>query len=139
MLKKLLAPLSEGTYAALRMVSGATFALHGAQKILGVLTDKPGPEVGSQIWVGGIIELAGGALIALGFLTPWAAFLASGTMAVAYIQFHWKLKFDSGFFPVVNKGEPALLYCFLFLFIACRGSGQAAIDNLLRKKPHQPS
>ena len=139
MLKKLLAPLSEGTYSAMRMVAGAAFALHGAQKILGVLTDKPGPDVGSQIWFGGVIELVGGAMIALGLLTTWAAFLASGTMAVAYIQFHWKLKFDANFFPVVNKGESALLYCFLFLFIACRGSGLAAIDRLLRKPPIQPS
>ena len=139
MLSKLLAPLSEGAYAALRMVSGAMFACHGAQKILGVLTDKPGPDVGSQMWFGGIIELGCGAAIALGLLTSWVAFLASGTMAVAYVQFHWKRQFDSNFFPVVNKGELALLYSFLYLFIACRGGGQAAIDNLFPKKPPQAS
>ncbi len=138
MLPKLLSPMSEGSYAALRMVCGATFALHGAQKILGVLTEKQ-PPMWSQVWFGGVIELVGGAMIALGLLTAWAAFLASGTMAVAYIQFHWKLKFDSNFFPVVNKGESALLYCFLFLFIACRGSGPAGIDRLFKKSPGQHS
>lgn len=67
--------------------------------------------------------------MAIGLLTPYAAFLASGTMAVAYVQFHWKMQFDANFFPVVNQGELALLYAFLFLFIACRGAGILSVDR----------
>jgi putative oxidoreductase len=73
-----------------------------------------------------------GLLISLGFLTVYAAFLASGTMAVAYTQFHWKFAFDSSFYPGVNKGELALVYAFLFLFIACRGAGAASLDRRRR-------
>jgi len=110
-------------YAVLRIVAGALFAFHGAQKILGVLSEVT-PQVGSQIWVGGIIELVGGALIALGVLTRPLAFLASGQMAVAYTQFHWKLAVAGGMWlPAINKGELAVVYCFLFLFFAARGNG----------------
>ena len=104
------------------------FAFHGMQKVFGVLTENQ-PPVGSQLWIGGVIELVAGLMIAFGLLTVWAAFLASGTMAVAYVQFHWKLAFDSQFFPGVNRGELALVYAFLFLFFACRGAGVASIDG----------
>ena len=113
-------------YATLRIVAGALFAFHGAQKILGWYSQFS-PPVGSQIWIGGVIELVGGALIALGVLTRLAAFLTSGQMAVAYIQFHWKLAFAGGMWlPGINKGELAVIYCFVFLFIAAHGSGQVA-------------
>jgi putative oxidoreductase len=128
MLANLLTPLSEATYAALRIVTGLLFAVHGMQKIFGVLTEQQ-PPVGSQLWIGGLIELIAGLMIAVGFLTVWAAFISSGTMAVAYIQFHWKGAFDSGFFPVVNRGELAVVYAFVFLFIACRGAGIASVDH----------
>jgi putative oxidoreductase len=134
MLSRFLAPLSEPVYAALRIVTGLLFAIHGVQKVLGLLTEQQ-PPVGSQLWIGGVIELVAGLLIAVGFLTVWSAFLASGTMAVAYIQFHWKFAFDASFFPVVNKGELAVVYAFLFLFIACRGAGKASIDGRLAAKP----
>jgi putative oxidoreductase len=117
--------------AALRIVSGAMFACHGAQKILGVLT-PPGhqPAVGSQLWVGGIIELVGGILIALGLFTRPVALLASGTMAVAYFQFHWKLAMDGWkFLPVVNGGELAVLYCFVFLVFGLSGAGALSLDG----------
>lgn len=110
-------------YALLRIVSGALFSFHGAQKILGVFSDYR-PPVGSQIWVGGIIELFGGLAIALGLGTRWAAFLCSGTMAVAYAQFHWKMQWGANFFPAINKGELAALYSFVFLLIACAGTGR---------------
>jgi putative oxidoreductase len=113
---------SEAAYAALRILSGLLFSFHGVQKIFGVMTDHQ-PPFGTQLWFGGVIELVCGVLIALGLLTRWAAFLASGTMAVAYMQFHWRLQFGAEFLPAVNKGELALLYAFLFLFIACRGAG----------------
>jgi putative oxidoreductase len=116
------------------MVSGVMFCCHGMQKILGWLTTAAPPAVGSQSWVGGLIELVGGALIALGLCTRPLAFLASGTMAVAYFQYHWKLQLG-GFkwLPIVNKGELAALYSFVFLFIAARGSGPASLDARLRR------
>jgi len=116
--------------AALRIVAGAMFAFHGAQKILGVLAPKGQPAVGSQLWVGGIIELVGGILIAIGLFTHPAALLASGTMAVAYLQFHWKLAFDHAkFLPAVNGGELAVLYCFVFLVFAVSGAGAYSLDG----------
>jgi putative oxidoreductase len=127
MLAKILVPRTDAVYAALRIVTGLLFAFHGMQKILGVLTEWQ-PDVGSQLWIGGLIELVAGLMIAVGFLTVWAAFISSGTMAVAYVQFHWKGAFDSGFFPTINKGELAVVYAFLFLFIACKGAGIASID-----------
>jgi len=115
----------------LRIVAGAMFACHGAQKILGVLTTpEHQPPVGSQLWFGGIIELVGGILIALGLFTRPAALLASGTMAVAYFQFHWKLALGSWkFLPIVNGGEPAVLYCFVFLVFAVSGAGALSLDG----------
>src|SRR4051812_25599816 len=97
------------TYALLRVVSGLMFSFHGMQKILGVMTTST-PAFGSQIWLGGLIELVCGAAIAIGLFTRWAAFLASGEMAVAYVQFHWKLAVGEQLFPAMNKGELALLY-----------------------------
>jgi putative oxidoreductase len=123
------ARLETATYAALRIIAGAMFTFHGTQKLFGVLATKAGPEVGSQMWVGGVIELVCGVLIAVGLFTRIAAFLASGMCAVAYIQFHWKGALDGNFFPIVNKGELAVLYSFVFLFFAVRGAGEVSIDR----------
>ena len=118
-------------YATLRIVSGFLFAFHGVQKILGWLSANPPPALGTQLWFGGLIELIGGSLIALGMFTRCAAFVASGTMAVAYTQFHWKLGLAHWqWLPIVNKGELAVLYCFIFLFIWIRGPGSPSIDGL---------
>jgi len=125
---KWLARFADHTYALLRIVAGFLFSFHGAQKILGLFTEQQ-PPIGSQIWIGGLIELVGGLLIMLGFQTRLAAFLCSGTMAVAYFQFHWKLQTGPAFFPTVNKGELAALYCFLFLFVSCRGGVRWCIDK----------
>ena len=125
---KRLAKHSDQVYALLRIVTVFMFSFHGAQKILGILSDCQ-PAVGSQMWIGGIIELVAGALVMVGLRTRWAAFLASGEMAVAYFQFHWKFQFDRMFFPTINKGELAVLYCFVFLFIACRGSVMWCLDK----------
>jgi putative oxidoreductase len=127
LLSRFLGPRTEGAYALLRIVSGLLFAFHGVQKIFGYLSPQR-PPVGSQIWIGGLIELVCGFLIAAGAATAWAAFLASGEMAVAYVQFHWKLQGGANFFPTINKGEVALLYAVLFLFIACRGAGRWGVD-----------
>src|SRR6476619_1733070 len=102
--------LESWSYTALRFVAGFMFFWHGAQKVLGLLTTKAGPELFSQMWFGGVIELVAGTLIALGLLTRPAAFIASGQMAVAYIQFHWKGALGASFLPIVNKGELAVLY-----------------------------
>jgi len=126
---RFLAKFENAAYALLRIVAGLLFAFHGVQKMFGVLSDQPQPEMFSLVWIGGIIELVGGFLIAIGFQTRLAAFLCSGTMAVAYIKFHWKLQTDQNFFPAINQGELAVVYCFLFFFIACRGGGVAAIDK----------
>jgi putative oxidoreductase len=115
-------------YALLRIVAGFMFSFHGAQKILGVLTEFH-PAVGSQVWFGGLIELFGGLAIMLGFQTRIAAFICSGEMAVAYFQFHWKLHMGSAFFPTINKGELAALYSFVFLLIACRGGVKWCLDR----------
>jgi putative oxidoreductase len=115
-------------YAVFRIVVGFLFLWHGLSKLTGFL----GPQMptGSQMWIGGVIELVCGALVMLGLFTRYAAFLASGTMAVAYFQFHWKLHVaDYAFLPVVNQGEAAVLYCFAFLFIACRGPGALSLDG----------
>ncbi len=120
-------------YAVLRVVSGFMFLFHGAQKILGVLTTKVGPETFSQKWVGGVIELVCGTLICLGLFTRPAAFLASGTMAVAYLQFHWKGAMGNSLLPIVNGGELAALYCFVFLLIFARGAGTFSLDRVLRR------
>lgn len=125
-------PLAGVTYAMLRIVSGLLFAFHGVQKIFGVLTDHQ-PAMGSQLWIGGLLELVLGIAIAVGFATSIAAFLSSGMMAVAYFQFHWKFRFDENLLPAVNGGELAVVYCFLFLFIAARGSGPVSLNTDLRE------
>jgi len=132
-----LTPYTDRAYALLRIVAGAMFACHGVQKIFGILSDGS-PPVGSQLWIGGLVELVAGTAIALGFWTSLAAFLASGQMAVAYFQFHWRLRFDANFFPAVNKGELAVVYCLLFLFIACRGSGPWSMDRCCSKERTGP-
>ena len=129
MIARLLNPLTELSYGLLRVVAGSMFFFHGLKKVFGVLATSQ-PAVGTQIWFGGVIELVGGLAIALGFFTPWAAFLCSGTMAVAYVQFHWKLQTGTQILPAVNKGELALLYAVVFLFIACRGSGGSSVDRM---------
>jgi putative oxidoreductase len=115
-------------YALMRIVAGFMFSFHGFQKILGLYAEFH-PAVGSQLWIGGVIELIGGLLIMLGLQTRWAAFICSGEMAVAYIQFHWKVQLGPQFFPAINKGELAVLYSFVFLYIASRGGVKWSIDK----------
>jgi putative oxidoreductase len=125
---KRLERFADSAYAMMRIMAGFMFSFHGAQKILGVLSEFR-PPVGSQLWFGGIIELLGGLAVMLGLRTRAAAFLCSGTMAVAYFQFHWKLQLGPQFFPAVNQGELAALYSFVFLLIACRGGVKWSLDR----------
>ncbi len=125
---KFLSKFSDRAYALLRIVAGLMFAFHGAQKLFGVLGGQQVSLV-SQMGLAGLIELFGGLAVALGFGTRVAAFVASGEMAVAYFQAHWKLQMSSQFFPIVNHGELALLYSFLFLFIATRGTVRWGLDK----------
>ena len=120
-------------YALLRIIVGLMFACHGAQKVLGMFSDPAHAAGGSlppMMVAGGWIELIGGFLVALGLLGDWAAFLCSGQMAVAYFMAHAK----GGFFPIQNHGEPAVLYCFIFLYIAFHGSGILSLDQLLFRR-----
>jgi len=127
MLQKTLARRADEIYLLLRLLAGLMFSFHGMQKVFGVLSPFQ-PPVGSQLWVGGIIELVAGLAIAIGLFTPCAAFVASGTMAVAYLQFHWRFAFGKELFPAINKGELALLYALIFLYVACRGGGRFSVD-----------
>jgi len=126
---KWLGKYADHAYALMRIMTGLMFSFHGAQKILGVLADFPRPAVGSQLWIGGMIELLGGLAVLLGFQTRAVAFVCSGEMAVAYFQFHWKFKLGPNFFPTINHGELAVLYCFVFLLIACRGGVKWSLDK----------
>ena len=119
---------TETAYALMRFVTGFLFWFHGAQKILGVYSEFQ-PPLGTQAWFGGIIELAGGLAVMLGLGTRIAALICSAEMVVAYIQFHWKFQIGPNFFPTLNKGELAALYCFVFLFIACKGAGRWSLDR----------
>jgi putative oxidoreductase len=121
-----------GFYVVLRVVAGLMFAAHGADKLFGWPVGEPKPT-GTQLWWGGLIELVCGALVAAGLFTRAAAFLASGTMAVAYFQFHWKLDLSAWkWLPGINRGETAALYCFLFLYVVAQGPGHFSLDRRLR-------
>jgi len=116
-------------YAVTRIVFGGLFACHGAQKVLGLLGGAGGSgepaNLVSLIGLAGVIELVGGLMIAVGFFAGYAAFLASGQMAVAYFTVH----LPRGFWPIQNGGELAVLYCFAFLYIAAKGSGIWSINK----------
>jgi putative oxidoreductase len=121
-------------YDLLRFFAGAMFSVHGIQKIFGVLGSPRSPML-SQGWAGGVIELVCGILIALGLFTRLAAFIASGEMAVAFFQFHFKGVFANwNWLPQVNGGELAVLYCFVFLYLATRGSGRFGLDAMRSRR-----
>lgn len=117
---------SEQIFALTRLVVGLNFAVHGAQKLFGII-GRDSVDLLSQLGLAGVIEFLGGGMIALGLLTPWVAFVASGQMAVAYFTAHA----PRGFWPIANAGEPAVLYCFVFLYFASRGSGPLSLDRFL--------
>jgi putative oxidoreductase len=118
-------PFESHTYAVFRIIFGLLFMSHGLQKVLGLFGGVPDEVPPLVAYGAGGIELVVGALIAIGLATRWAAFIASGEMAVAY----WLAHGMHAFHPIVNKGELAVLYCFAFLFIAARGAGMWSVDG----------
>jgi len=124
-----LSRFSPQLYALLRIVTGLMFAMHGAQKLFGwpvgpAMTGNP------MMLTAGLIEFVGGLMIGLGFGTRIAAFIASGEMAAAYFMVHAK----DGIYPMVNHGELAVVYSFLFLYFASMGSGTLSLKGLMKKK-----
>lgn len=118
----------------LRIITGFLFLWHGSQKLLGYPPMPPAPggdgSLPPLILVAGILELGGGLLFLLGLFTRPVAFILSGLMAVAYFMAHA----SGGFLPIVNKGEPAVLYCFVFLYFVFAGGGEWSVDRLISKR-----
>ncbi len=122
-----LEPHAGKVLSILRVMAGLMFMQHGLQKIFSFPAPARGPfEIMSQMGIGGVLELVGGALIVLGLFTRPVAFVLSGMMAVAYFQFHA----SSSLYPLVNQGELAALYCFVFLYLSFAGPGTWAVDTL---------
>jgi putative oxidoreductase len=115
--------------SVVRIVVGLLFLEHGTAKFLGFPATQRAPEALSMSGVGGLLELIGGALIVLGLFTRPVAFLLCGEMAVAYFYAH----FPRNFFPVINGGDAAILYCFVFLYLMFAGAGPWSLDALLAR------
>jgi putative oxidoreductase len=131
-MQRLLGRYSEWLYAIMRIIVGLLFMCHGVAKLFGVL-GMQAPVTAPKMLAAGVIETVGGGLVALGLLASYAAIIASGEMCVAYFTMHA----PRGFWPIVNKGELAVFYCFVFLYVASKGSGRLSLDRLLsrRKRP----
>ena len=121
-LERFMAPI----HALVRIIVGFLFLCHGAAKLFGVLGGTPPEAAGPMIQIAGVIELVGGALVMVGLYGALAAFVCSGLMAVAYFMVHQ----PQALFPIENRGELAVLYCWIFLLIAARGSGIWSLDAL---------
>jgi putative oxidoreductase len=118
--------------SVLRIITAFLFIAHGAQKLFGFLAPPgmPSPPLLSVLGIGGILEFFGGLLLLIGLFTRPVAFILSGMMAVAYFMAHA----PGGFWPLQNKGELAVLYCFVFLFLSVAGGGEWSVDRLLRRR-----
>ena len=117
--------------SVLRFIVGFLFLWHGSQKLFSFPPpQQPGGELSGLMLFAGILEFFGGILILLGLFTRWTAFILSGLMAVAYFMAHGL----NSFLPIVNRGETAVLYCFVFLYLFFAGGGEWSLDNLLKKK-----
>ena len=116
----------------LRIITGLLFVEQGAQKLFGLLGGMGGMHLAfpDELWFAGVIEFAGGVLILVGLFTRAVAFICAGEMAYAYFTAHA----PHGFWPVVNHGEPAVLYCFIFLYFVAAGGGPISLDHLLLKR-----
>jgi putative oxidoreductase len=128
--KRLLWPHAPNvTLAALRIIAGLLFAVHGAQKLFGFLNPEfaGAPALLSQMWFAGVLEFFGGIMVAMGLFTRLVAFFLAGEMAVAYFMAHA----PQGFWPIQNRGETAVLYCFIFLAFAGMGAGRFSVDEVI--------
>ncbi|MEO6392954.1 MAG: DoxX family protein [Pyrinomonadaceae bacterium] len=135
-LDSFLAGATPRVLSVLRIVTAFLFMAHGAQKLFGFLAE-PGhatPPLLSQMGIGGVLEFFGGFLLLIGLFTRPVSFILSGMMAVAYFQMHA----PAGFWPMQNHGELAVVYCFLFLFLAVAGGGEWALERLWRRDPVAP-
>lgn len=119
-----LKPHTDKIYAVMRIFVGLLFTAHGLQKVFGLFGGTPPTMPAPLKYSAGGIELVGGALVAIGLFASPAAFLCSGMMAVAYFMVHA----PNGFFPILNGGEPAVVYCWIFLVIAAKGAGIWSAD-----------
>ena len=126
-MERVLSRFGPQLYALMRIVVGLLLACHGAQKLFGVLGGHQ-VALASKFGLAGVIEFVGGLMITIGFLTGTAAFIASGEMAYAFFTQH----FPKGPVPIQNGGELAVLYCFVFLYIAARGVGIWGVDQRTR-------
>lgn len=117
-------PHASRVLSIVRIVAGLIFLAHGTQKILGFPASDMNPPALSLPWTAGMIELVTGILITIGLFTRPAAFLASGTMAFAYFLAHA----PQNFFPALNGGDAAILYCFFFLYLVFAGPGVWSVD-----------
>lgn len=124
------ARLAPYVLSILRIVAALLFLEHGTSRLFGWPSPIPTPALFSMYWFAGAIELVGGILLLLGLFSRCAAFVMSGEMAFAYFISHA----PSGFFPILNRGDAAILYCFVFLYIAFAGPGPWSIDALVRGK-----
>ena len=121
------------TRSLLRIVAAFTFSAHGWEKWFGMFGGVGGhgaAPAGSLLWVAGMLETVGGILLFVGLFTRPVAFILSGEMAVGYFRQH----LPHGFWPLVNGGEPAVLYCFLFLYLAAAGGGSLSLDRVLHRE-----
>jgi len=113
--------------SVLRIVAALVFMAHGSAKLLNFPASEMSPAAFSLPWIAGVIELVGGALLAIGLFSRAAAFVMSGTMAFAYFLVHA----PQSFFPVLNGGDAAILYCFVFLYIVFAGPGPISLDRAI--------
>ncbi len=123
---------ADPVFCIMRLIVGLMFFCHGAQKILGWFTppDKAPHDLNMMMTIGGWIEIIAGLLIAIGLLTRLAAFIASGEMAVGFFMVHAA---GGSLIPIVNHGEVAVLYCFIFLFMFFHGPGRWSVDAMMTK------
>ncbi|HJR62783.1 MAG TPA: DoxX family protein [Gemmatimonadaceae bacterium] len=122
--------VAEAAHVLLRIGAGLFFMMHGGQKLFGWFGGMGGQggtaEVGSLMWVAGILEVVGGTLMILGLFARPVAFILAGEMVVAYFMSH----LPRGLFPLENNGEPAALYALIWLYFAASGAGQLSLDAL---------
>jgi len=121
---------SPDVLSILRIIAAFVFLVHGTQKLFGFPAPFPMPQLPALFVAGGLIETFGGLVLLIGLFTRPVALVLSGEMAVAYFKFHA----PQGFWPLLNDGEGAVLYCFIFLFLASAGGGPWSFDRLLRDR-----